>query len=96
MKTDGVSPARLVEMLADRFGAFEALAGSSIKLARFVPPDELPMDPLVADAVLEFGQDLRDARDAAEAWATNSRRRPVGRTEGNGGATAAPEEVARR
>jgi hypothetical protein len=28
------SPARLLEMLSDRFGAFEAIAYSSIKLAR--------------------------------------------------------------
>lgn len=54
-----VSPMRLLEMLVDRFGAFEAIAYSSIKLARFAPPDELAMDPLVANAVLEFGEDLR-------------------------------------
>jgi hypothetical protein len=55
------SPARLLEMLSDRFGAFEALAYSSIKLACFAPPEELSMDPLVAEAVLEFGGDLRQA-----------------------------------
>jgi hypothetical protein len=54
-----VSPMRLLEMLVDRFGAFEAIAYSSIKLARFAPPDELAMDPLVANAVLEFGDELR-------------------------------------
>lgn len=27
------------------------------------------MDPLVAEAVLEFGDDLRSARTAANAWA---------------------------
>lgn len=26
------------------------------------------MDPLVAEAVLEFGDDLRDAAEAATAW----------------------------
>jgi len=51
---------RLLEMLVDRFGAFETIAYSSIKLARFAPPDELAMDPLVANAVLEFGDDLRE------------------------------------
>ncbi|SOD04136.1 hypothetical protein SAMN05216486_1271 [bacterium JGI 053] len=56
-----VSPMRHLEMLVDRFGAFEAIAYSSIKLARFAPPDELAMDPLVANAVLEFGDDLRHA-----------------------------------
>jgi hypothetical protein len=59
-----VSPMRLLEMLADRFGAFEAIAYSSIKLARFAPPDELAMDLLVANAVLEFGDDLREAAKA--------------------------------
>ena len=66
MRTDvgqdqSVSPMRLLEMLVDRFGAFEAIAYSSIKLARFAPPDELAMDPLVANAILEFGDDLREA-----------------------------------
>jgi hypothetical protein len=60
-----VSPARLLEMLSDRFGAFEALATSSITLARAVPDAELPMEPLVAEAVLEFGEDLRGAAEAA-------------------------------
>jgi hypothetical protein len=31
------------------------------------------MDPLVAEAVLEFGDDLRDAAEAATAWATHAR-----------------------
>ena len=59
------SPARLLEMLADRFGAFEAIAYSTIKLARFAPADELSMDPIVAEAILEFGDDLRSACSAA-------------------------------
>jgi hypothetical protein len=58
------SPARLLEMLSDRFGAFEAVAHASIKLARHVPEPELSMDLLVAEAMLEFGDDLRAARDA--------------------------------
>lgn len=62
------SPTRLLEMLADRFGAFEALASSSIKLARLTPDEELPMEPIVAEAVLEFGEDLRDAAEAAAEW----------------------------
>jgi hypothetical protein len=57
----GASLARLIEMLADRFGAFEAIAYSTIKLARFAPADELSMDPIVAEAILEFGEDLRAA-----------------------------------
>lgn len=55
------SPGRLLEMLTDRFGAFEAIAMASIKLARHVPEDELSMDLLVAEAILEFGDDLRHA-----------------------------------
>lgn len=61
MNTSGASPARLLEMLSDRFGAFEAIAYSTIKLARHVPEDELAMDVLVAEALLEFGADLRAA-----------------------------------
>jgi hypothetical protein len=62
------SPGRLLEMLTDRFGAFEAIAMASIKLARHVPEDELSMDRLVAEAVLEFGDDLRAASEVAEKW----------------------------
>jgi hypothetical protein len=67
------SPTRLLEMLTDRFGAFESIAYSSIKLARAVPDEAPPMDPLVAEAVLEFGDDLRDAAEAATEWATYAR-----------------------
>ena len=62
------SPGRLLEMLTDRFGAFEAIATASIKLARHVPEDELSMDLLVAEAVLEFGEDLRSASEVAAEW----------------------------
>jgi hypothetical protein len=55
-------------MLTDRLGAFEAIAMASIKRARHVPEDELSMDRLVAEAVLEFGDDLRAASEAAEKW----------------------------
>jgi hypothetical protein len=58
---DTVSPARLLEMLSDRFGAFEAIAYSSITLARYVSEEELSMDLLVAEAILEFADDLRAA-----------------------------------
>jgi hypothetical protein len=60
---------RLLEMLSDRFGAFEAVAHSTIKLARYAPEDELSMDLLLADAILEFGDDLREACAAADEWA---------------------------
>ena len=56
-------------MLSDRFGAFEAIANSSIKLARVAPEEELAMDVLVAEAVLEFGDDLRRAASNAAEWA---------------------------
>ena len=65
MQMEGASPARLLEMLSDRFGAFEAIAYSTIKLARHAPEDELSMDVLVAEALLEFGSDLREACQAA-------------------------------
>jgi hypothetical protein len=66
MNTTGASPARLLEMLSDRFGALEAVAYSSIKLSRYVSEDEMAMDLLVAEAVLEFGSDLRDACKASK------------------------------
>jgi hypothetical protein len=73
MRTDDVtgtfaSPGRLLEMLTDRFGAFEALAMASIKLGRHVPEEERSMDSLVAEAILEFGDDLRAAAAAVEKW----------------------------
>lgn len=63
------SPMRLLEILKDRFGALEAVANSSIKLAHYAPEEELAMDLLVAEAVLEFGSSLREAGDGAIQWA---------------------------
>ena len=63
------SPMRLLEMSTDGFGVFEALAHSTIELNRCTSADELAMDPLVAEAVLEFADDLRTARAASGAWA---------------------------
>lgn len=63
------APMRLLEILSDRFGVFEAVAFSSIKLSRVLPETELSMDPLVAEAVLEFGSDLRAAWKASNKWA---------------------------
>jgi hypothetical protein len=60
MNRTGASPARLLEMLSDRFGAFEAIAYSTIKLSRHVSEDELSMDVPVAEAILEFGDALRE------------------------------------
>lgn len=62
------SPARLLEMLSDCFAALEAVAYSSIKLARHMAEPELSMDLLVASAVLEFADDLRAPGEAAEEW----------------------------
>lgn len=59
---------RCLEMLSDRFGAFEAIAISTIKLSRHVSEDELSMDVAVAEAILEFGDDLRQALAGATAW----------------------------
>ena len=61
------SPMRLLEILNDRFGALEAVANSSIKLARYAPEGELAMDLLVAESVLEFGSSLREARGWSHA-----------------------------
>jgi hypothetical protein len=55
----------LEEVLSDRFGALEAVAYSAIKLSRYVSECEMSMDLLVAEAVLEFGGDLREACKAA-------------------------------
>jgi hypothetical protein len=68
MRMDG-SPTRLLEMLLDRFGAFEAIAASSVRLARLDSDEQLPMEPIVAEAVLEFGEDLREALASAAEWA---------------------------
>jgi hypothetical protein len=71
MNTTGASPARLLEMLSDRFGALEAVAYSSIKLSRYVSEEEMSMDLLV----LEFGDDLRAARRAVVPSTGRSNRR---------------------
>lgn len=63
-----LSPSRLLEMLEFRFGAFEAFAYAALELARKAPDDMLPMDVRTADAILEFGDDLRDAARVAAAW----------------------------
>jgi hypothetical protein len=47
----------------------EALAHSTIKLNRCTSADEFAMDPQVAEAVLEFADDLRAARAASGSWA---------------------------
>jgi len=70
------SPARLLEMLADRFGAFEAIAEAMIKLSNHVSENELAVDPRVADALLEFGDDLRAACIRANGW-TCTRKKPA-------------------
>jgi len=58
----------LLDMLADRFGALEAVAYSSIELARHMAEPEFSMDLLVASAVLEFAEDLRAVTEAATEW----------------------------
>jgi hypothetical protein len=63
------SPMRLLEILTDRFAALEAVANSSIKLARYAPEDELAMDLLVANSVLEFGSSLRAVSAETMQWA---------------------------
>jgi hypothetical protein len=58
-----VTPA--LEALADPFGAFEAIAESSIKLVHYAAEDELVTHHPVTEAVLEFGADLRAAAAGA-------------------------------
>jgi hypothetical protein len=86
---------RLLEMLTDRFGVFEALAHSTIKLNRCTSADEFSMDPLVAEAVLEFGnvasrrtarmtpdtgEEPRNRTAAGQSWPRLSWSIPVCRT----------------
>lgn len=52
-------------MLPDRFGAFEAHRELHIKLARVGRGRSWRWTCWVAEAVLEFGDDLRAAREAA-------------------------------
>lgn len=65
-----VGPARLLEMLEWRFGAFEAIAYAALTLAE---RDDLemcpPMNKATAWAVLEFRNDLSQAFDETERWA---------------------------
>lgn len=63
------SPMRLLEMLEARFGAMETVANLVIELDRKGSDECLPMDRLTADAILEFADDLRQARNATSAWA---------------------------
>ena len=65
------SPMRLLEMLVDRFGIFEVAASTTITLARLDAEGEedRPMQVRVAEAVLEFGDDLRAAFCQVRDWA---------------------------
>jgi hypothetical protein len=66
---DLASPLRLLEMLEFRFGAFEAIATTSLELSRKRPENGLPMDRSTAEAILEFRDDLKQAYRAALEWA---------------------------
>lgn len=59
-----IAPSRLLEMLEFRFGVFKALAYAAAELANKRPETDPPMDKLTASAILEFGDDLRQAYDA--------------------------------
>ncbi len=60
---------RLLEMLTDRFGVFRG-AGTLHHQAQPLHQRRRALDgPAVAEAVLEFADDLRTARAASGAWA---------------------------
>lgn len=63
-----ISPSRLLEMLEFRFGAFKAIAYAAAELADKEPDDCPAMDKLTASAILEFGDDLHQAYEAALEW----------------------------
>jgi hypothetical protein len=65
---DLASPLRLLEMLEFRFGAFVAIATTSLELSRKSPENGLPMDRGTAEAILEFRDDLKQAYRAALEW----------------------------
>jgi hypothetical protein len=48
-------------MLTDRFDAFEASANSCTELAHVAPGEEMALNVVVAEAILEFDDDLRTA-----------------------------------
>lgn len=63
-----ISPSRLLEMLEFRFGAFKAIAYAAAELADKEPDFYPAMDKLTASAILEFGDDLHQAYEAAIEW----------------------------
>ena len=69
-KGEIIGPARMLELLEQRFGAFQAIAYAALTLAE---RDDLemcpPMDKATAWAILEFGSDLSQAFDETEKWA---------------------------
>lgn len=60
-------------MLEFRFGVFKALAYTASELANKRPESDLSMDRLTASAILEFGDDLRQAYDASIEWVEKHR-----------------------
>lgn len=61
------SPARILERLQMRFGAFRSLATASLRITEVGWEVCPPMDAPVAQAILEFAADLDVARAALDA-----------------------------
>lgn len=69
---------RTLEILEARFGAFTALAYTSLDLARNEAEDAPPMNRETAWAIPEFGDDLQRARRGAVRWAKSEGLVPSG------------------
>lgn len=63
-----VGPARLLEMLEFRYGAFRVIAHAALEFVGQDVDFAPPMDRDTAEAIIEFGDDLKQAYVAAVEW----------------------------